>query len=75
MSALGQKQTSEHVRVMSALAPKADIGTQPRDVCFVPEADSCAATKTSLFDHFISSYQHVLWERNTEGLGGLQVYH
>ena len=26
MSALGQKQTSEHVRVMSALPPKADIG-------------------------------------------------
>jgi hypothetical protein len=25
MSALGQKQTSAHVRVMSALAPKADI--------------------------------------------------
>jgi hypothetical protein len=26
MSALGQKQTSGHVRVMSALPPKADIG-------------------------------------------------
>jgi hypothetical protein len=25
MSALGQKQTSAHVRVMSALPPKADI--------------------------------------------------
>ena len=25
MSALGQKRTSEHVRVMSALPPKADI--------------------------------------------------
>jgi hypothetical protein len=36
MSALGQKQTSGHVRVMSALPPKADIGTQPRDVRFVP---------------------------------------
>jgi hypothetical protein len=36
MSALGQKQTSAHVRVMSALPPKADIGTgllppTPRD--------------------------------------------
>ena len=38
-TALCQKQTSEHVRVMSALPPKADIGTQPRDVRFVPEAD------------------------------------
>jgi hypothetical protein len=36
---MGQKQTSEHVRVMSALPPKADIGTQPYDVRFVPKAD------------------------------------
>jgi hypothetical protein len=41
MSALGQKQTSEQVRAMSALPPKADIGTQPPDVRFVPEAHSC----------------------------------
>ena len=27
MSALGQKQTSEHFQSMSALPPKADIGT------------------------------------------------
>jgi len=33
MSALGQKQTSAHVRVMSALPPKADIGTQPAPYC------------------------------------------
>ena len=39
MSALDQKQTSAHVRVMSAIPPKADIGTQPRDVRFVPKAD------------------------------------
>src|SRR5215470_8542150 len=38
-SALGQKQTLGHVRVMSALPPKADIGTQPCDVRFVPKAD------------------------------------
>ena len=28
---------------MSALPPKADIGTQPRDVRFVPKADICTA--------------------------------
>jgi hypothetical protein len=28
---------------MSALPPIADIGTQPRDVRFVPKADSCTA--------------------------------
>src|SRR5215469_9721894 len=39
MSALGQKRTLGHVRAMSALPPKADIGTQPRDVRFVPKAD------------------------------------
>jgi len=30
MSALGQKQTSGKVRLMSASLPKADIGTGPR---------------------------------------------
>jgi hypothetical protein len=39
MSALGQKRTLGHVRIMSALPPKADIGTQPRNVRFVPKAD------------------------------------
>jgi hypothetical protein len=36
MSALGQKRTFRNVRSMSALPPKADIGTQSRDVRFVP---------------------------------------
>ena len=40
MSALGQKRTSEHVRVMSALPPKAEIEAQPRNVRFVPFADT-----------------------------------
>ena len=39
MSALGQKRTLEHVRAMSALPPKADIGTQSWNVRFVPKAD------------------------------------
>src|SRR5215469_12765404 len=37
MSALGQKRTSEHFRSMSALPPKADIGTRSRDVRSVPK--------------------------------------
>jgi hypothetical protein len=45
MSALGQKRTSEHVRSMSALPPKADIGTQSRDVHFVPKADILRCSK------------------------------
>ena len=50
MSALGQKQTSEHVRVMSALPPIADIAERNRHVRFVLEAAihrttaSCIAT-------------------------------
>jgi hypothetical protein len=34
-----QKQTSTSETAMSALPPKADMGTQPRDVRFVPKAD------------------------------------
>ena len=39
MSALGQKQTSRRIRAMSALPPKADIGTHPRNVRFAPNGD------------------------------------
>src|SRR5262249_19288180 len=53
MSALGQKQTSRHLQPMSALHPKADIGTQLRNVRFVPKADSCTAAILSLFDHLV----------------------
>src|SRR5215831_3706566 len=39
MSALGQKRTLQCILVMSALPPKADIGSACRDVRFVPKAD------------------------------------
>src|SRR6516164_11270905 len=39
MSALGQKRTLRLLSPMSALPPKADIGTHSRDVRFVPGAD------------------------------------
>jgi hypothetical protein len=39
MSALGQKRTFAVQKGMSGLPPKADIGTQPRDVRYVPKAD------------------------------------
>ena len=44
MSALGQKQTIGPFIAMSALPPKADIGTQSRDVRFVPKADMAATS-------------------------------
>ena|SRR6516165_7294378 len=45
MSALGQKQTLAQVSVMSALPPKADIGTQSWDVRYVPKADILHCSK------------------------------
>jgi hypothetical protein len=39
MSVLGQKQTSDWRPLMSALPPKADIGSALSNVRFVPEAD------------------------------------
>jgi len=39
MSALGHRRTFHHVQSMSAFPPKADIGTQSRNIRFVAEAD------------------------------------
>ena len=39
MSALGQKQTSQRILLMSALPPKADMDQSGCDVRFVPKAD------------------------------------
>jgi hypothetical protein len=39
MSAMGHKQTFGPFIAMSALPPKADIGTQSPNVRFVPKAD------------------------------------
>src|SRR3974390_1977923 len=56
MSALGQKRTFIHLQLMSALPPKADIGRNDRDVCFVPKADilhcgrDCYSIKSSARD-------------------------
>jgi hypothetical protein len=49
MSALGQKQTSAHVRVMSALPPKADIRYRDQHVRFGgPERYVLSASPLSL---------------------------
>ena len=55
MSALGQKQTLQHVRTMSALPPKADIGSQPRNIHFVPFPDILRSNEKTLFEHFIDT--------------------
>ena len=61
MSALGQKQTSHWVRAMSALPPKADIGTQPRNVCFVPKADIMQCSKSVAFNTPGAGKRHELF--------------
>ena len=49
MSALGHKRTSAHIRVMSALPPKADIAERDRHVCFVPKADITLSELGAIF--------------------------
>src|SRR5215472_12922168 len=54
MSALGQKRTFSEAFVMSALPPKADIGTQPRRVAIVKVRPSAfAAVKFSTGCNFV----------------------
>src|SRR6516162_3072708 len=67
MSALGQKQTFRPFRPMSALPPKADVGTHSRDVCFVPKAD------ISLFDHLVSAAEQGCRNGNTKGPCDLKI--
>jgi hypothetical protein len=52
MSALGQKQTLDRRPLMSAIPPKADIGTQSRHVRFVPKADILTAGCAGLDSNF-----------------------
>jgi hypothetical protein len=47
-SALGQKQTSDCLPLMSALPPKADIARRQLDVRFVPQADTADSFETML---------------------------
>ena len=68
MSALGQKQTSRHLQPMSALPPKADIGTQPPNVRFVPKADiGCS------LNHLVSQLQKGFAYRETESFSSSEI--
>src|SRR5262249_11299177 len=70
MSAMGQKRTLHWVRVMSALPPKADIGTQPRDVCFALKADI-----GWLFDYLVGALLEMHRHDKADRLGGFQIDH
>jgi hypothetical protein len=58
-------------KVMSALPPIADMCGAARDVRFGPKADSCAATKRSLFDHFVGDLLEMHGHIEAQRLGGL----
>jgi hypothetical protein len=70
MSASGQKQTSAHVRVMSALPPEADIRVTHRHVRYGPEGDIKYRSTGSPVD-FIT---HVLMQMSVETLRELLVF-
>jgi hypothetical protein len=53
---------------MSALPPKADIGTQQRDVCFVPKADI-----RRLFDYLVGAGEQFIWDSQAKCLGGGEI--
>src|SRR6516225_4481473 len=86
MSAMGQKQKSRLSRRMSALAPKADIGSDMAHVCFVPTAvvttsarpqGRCSVVvelRVRDMDAFCTENMHQLF-RNSRGGGFDEIRH
>ena len=70
MSALGHKRTLRLASPMSALPPKADIGTQSWNVRFVPKAEI-----RILFDQLIGALLEKWGHVETEQLGCLEIDH
>ena len=55
---------------MSALPPKADIGTQSPNVRFVAKADICNAANSALFDHPVYANDAMMGEINAKAAVG-----
>src|SRR6516164_10264640 len=68
MSALGQKQTLERLRLMSALPPKADMDRHGSDVRFVPKADI-----KRLLNHLVGAGKDSRWNCESQSLRGLKI--
>src|SRR6516165_2963170 len=58
---------------MSALPPKADIGTQSWNVRFVPKADICGAANCNLFDHFVGRGEQRRRNSHAKGLCTFEI--
>src|SRR6516164_6071481 len=58
---------------MSALPPKADIGSQPRNVRFVPDSGILRCNQKTLLDHFVGGGEQRRWDCETKRLCGLEV--
>ena len=58
---------------MSALPPKADIGTQPRNVRFVPDSDILLCNQNSLLEYFVGGGEQRRWDGQTKRLCSLEV--
>src|SRR6516165_1235682 len=54
---------------MSALPPKADIGTRSRNVCFVPKAD----IRFHLVDYIVGAGEQCRRHNETQGLSRLEI--
>ena len=74
MSALGQKQTFWPFIAMSALPPKADIGSTCQDVRFVPKGDQRHRSKRVLIEHLVRSGEQRLWYFHAERLSGVLIF-
>jgi hypothetical protein len=77
MSTLGQNRTLGHVRVMSALPPKADIAERDRNVRFVPKADILHCRKNAvirdLLDYLVGAGEQRVRHIEAERLGCLKI--
>ena len=66
---LREDETLSYVRFGS----KADITAAQTNVRFVPQADSCAATKSPSLNHIVCSGEHCSRYGNTERFAGLEI--
>jgi hypothetical protein len=73
MSAMGQSQTSDDVRVTSALSLIATKSQTSHHVGDGPEADSRNAAKTTSFDYLVGELLKICRYVDAERLGGFHV--